>query len=42
VRIALMVAALNDLDTADIDNAYLNAPTREKVYAIAGPEFGSR
>jgi hypothetical protein len=30
VRIALMVAALNDLDilSADIGNAYLNAETR--------------
>ena len=44
VRIALLVAALNDLEilSADIGNAYLNAPTREKVYAIAGPEFGSK
>ena len=25
---------------ADIGNAYLNASTEEKVYAIAGPEFG--
>ncbi|MGH3055959.1 MAG: reverse transcriptase domain-containing protein, partial [Gaiellaceae bacterium] len=24
----------------DISNAYLNAQTNEKVYAIAGPEFG--
>jgi hypothetical protein len=39
-----MIAALNDLEilAADIGNAYLNAPTREKVYTIAGPEFGSR
>jgi hypothetical protein len=38
-----MIATLNDLDilVADIGNAYLNAETREKVYAIAGPEFGS-
>ncbi len=44
VRIALMVAALNDLDilSADIGNAYLNTETREKVYAVAGPEFGSK
>ncbi len=44
VRLALMIAALNDLDilVADIGNAYLNAETREKVYTIAGPEFGSR
>jgi hypothetical protein len=41
VRIALLVAALNDLDilSADIQNAYLNAPTKEKIYTIAGPEF---
>jgi hypothetical protein len=43
VRIALLVAALNDLDilSADIQNAYLNAPTKEKIYTIAGPEFGA-
>lgn len=42
VRIAFLVAALNDLDVlaADVQNAYLNAPTKEKIYAIAGPEFG--
>ena len=34
VRIALLLAALNDLDVcaADICNAYLNAPWREKVW----------
>jgi hypothetical protein len=44
VRIALMIAALNDLDilAADVGNAYLNAETKEKVYAIAVPEFGSK
>ena len=44
VRIAFLVAALNDLEvlSADIGNAYLNAPTREKVYTTAGKEFGSR
>ena len=26
----------------DIGNAYLNAPCREKVWFVAGPEFGSR
>ena len=43
IRIAFMVAALNDLDVliADIGNAYLNADCHEKVYTIAGPEFGS-
>mmetsp|Transcript_165 Transcript_165/g.263 ORF Transcript_165/g.263 Transcript_165/m.263 type:complete len:116 (-) Transcript_165:986-1333(-) len=25
---------------ADVGNAYLNAPTKEKVYIITGPEFG--
>jgi hypothetical protein len=34
---------LNDVDllAADIGNAYLNAPTRERVYTTAGPEFGA-
>ena len=43
VRIAFLVAALNNLDVliADIGNAYLNTDCREKVYTIAGPEFGS-
>jgi hypothetical protein len=43
VRIAFLLAALNDIDllTADIGNAYLNAPTREKVYTTAGLEFGA-
>ena len=43
VRIAFMLAALNGLDIkcADISNAYLNAPTREKCWIVAGPEFGS-
>ncbi len=36
------MAAINELDVvmADVGNAYLNAKTREKVYAIAGPKFG--
>ena len=44
VRIAFLIAALNDLDilSADIGNAYLNAPTTEKVYSTAGEEFGCR
>ena len=43
VRIALLIAALNDLDilSCDIKNAYLTAPCRGKYYLIAGPEFGS-
>ena len=42
VRIAFLVAALNELDilSADVGNAYLNAPCREKVYIHCGPEFG--
>jgi hypothetical protein len=42
VRIALTIASLNDLEVlaADVQNAYLNAPTKEKCYTIAGPEFG--
>jgi hypothetical protein len=44
VRIAFLIAALNDLDimSCDIGNAYLNAPCREKIWFVAGPEFGSR
>ena len=44
VRLGLLLAALNDLDvlSCDIGNAYLNAPCREKVWCIAGAEFGSR
>ncbi len=43
VRIAFVIAALNDLDvmSADIGNAYLNAPCREKIWCEAGTEFGS-
>jgi len=42
VRIAFLVAALNDIDilSADIGNAYLNAKMKEKVHTTAGPEFG--
>jgi hypothetical protein len=43
VRIILLAAALNDLDISacDIQNAYLTADCREKIWTIAGPEFGS-
>ena len=43
VRIAFTIAALNGLDvmSCDIGNAYLNAPCQEKIWCIAGPEFGS-
>ena len=42
VRIALTIAALNDLEvkTADIENAYLTAPVGEKIWCRLGPEFG--
>jgi Reverse transcriptase (RNA-dependent DNA polymerase) len=42
VRIAFLIAALNELDVImfDVGNAYLNAPTTEKLYCIAGKEFG--
>ena len=44
VRLAFLIAALNDLDVTacDVGNAYLNAPCREKIWFVAGPEFGSR
>lgn len=44
VRIGFLIAALNDLEilAADIGNAYLNADCREKIYFIAGKEFGSK
>jgi hypothetical protein len=42
VRLAFLIAALNDLQvlSKDIGNAYLNAPTREKVRTTCGIEFG--
>ena len=42
ISIALTYAALNGLSVygADIQNAYLQAPTTEKHYIICGPEFG--
>jgi hypothetical protein len=42
VRIAFFIANLFQLQvlTADISNAYINAPCREKIWCIAGPEFG--
>ena len=40
---ALTIAALNDLQvmSCDIQNAYLTADCREKIWTYAGPEFGS-
>ena len=42
VRIAFTLAALNGLEimSADIQNAYLQAPISEKYWTICGPEFG--
>jgi hypothetical protein len=44
VRIGFLIAAFNDLEimSADIGNAYLNADCREKIYFVAGPEFGTK
>ena len=43
VRIVLTIAALNGLQVmaCDIQNAYLKADCREKIWTVAGPEFGS-
>ena len=43
VRIALTLAALNGLDilACDIQYAYITAQCREKIWTVAGPEFGS-
>jgi hypothetical protein len=37
IQIAFLVTALNNLNilAGDIQNAYLNAPTQEKLYFIA-------
>jgi hypothetical protein len=42
VRILLTIAALNDLDVlgADVQNAFLTAPNKEKCWMVAGPKFG--
>ena len=43
VRIIFTIAALNGLQVlaADIQNAYLTAKCREKIWTIVGPRFGS-
>ena len=40
----IFLAELNKVKiwATDVGNAYLEADTREKVYIIAGPEFGER
>ena len=44
IRLMIFLAELNGMETwaTDIGNAYLEAKTKEKVYIIAGPEFGER
>ena len=45
VRLFFLMAALHDTDilSADIQNAYLSAPVKEKLYTIAGKElFGPK
>ena len=44
IRILTFLAELNDMEiwATDIGNAYLESYTQEKVYIIAGPEFGER
>ena len=43
VRIAFTYAALMGMDVwvADIGNTYLNAKCRERIWTVAGKEFGS-
>ena len=43
VRIPLTIAALNDLDVlpCNIQNAYLMADYRERLWVVAFPKFGS-
>jgi hypothetical protein len=42
VRISFTIAALNDLQVlaGDVQNAYLDAPTKEPCYTMAGIKFG--
>ena len=42
VRIALTLAALNVLEVkvGDVENAYITAPVREKIWTVLGPEHG--
>ena len=41
VRLALLVAALNDVDirTANIQNAFLEAIMKEKMYIVVGKKY---
>jgi len=42
VRIVIFIAEMNGLEVwvTDIGNAYIQSYTKEKLYVIAGPEFG--
>ena len=42
LRLCMFLGELNglDVDAADVGNAYLMAYTKEKLYIVAGPEFG--
>ena len=42
MRMCILLAELNKLKimAGDVGNAYLEAKTKEKIYVIAGPEFG--
>ena len=44
LRFIIFLSELNDLKlwSTDIGNAYLEAKTKERLYIIAGPEFGAR
>jgi hypothetical protein len=44
LRLTIFLAELNDLEIwcTDVGNAYLEAKTQEKIYIVAGSEFGSR
>ena len=44
LRLVIFLAELNGLEVwaTDVGNAYLEAHTKEKVYVIAGPEFGDK
>ena len=44
VRLVVFLAELNNLKLwqTDVGNAYLEAETKEKVYIVAGPEFGEK
>jgi hypothetical protein len=43
IRLFVFLDELNNLELwgADVGNAYLEAITKEKVYIVGGPEFGS-